>query len=274
MAKIPAMDLVNQAQKMWQEDWEYVWGGSSKNSIDCSGVLVYVYKQHGKKIYHGSNRIARVHVEALIPVDDAIRNDLIVPGMVAFKRRRPGEGRYALPDQYKEGGDRYNGDLNDYYHIGVVDEDVRYILNAQGTQRDFERDKITDNWSHVARLLDVDYGEKETEETPPPPGEDILLRKGSTGNDVRELQRLLRASGYLLDIDGKFGELTRQAVLSYQGTHGLERDGIAGPLTIASLREPKVLYTVTIPGMARAAAQEIADKFGGTLTAEGGDSIG
>ena len=273
--KIPALDLVHEFQTMHAEDWQYTWGASSDGNVDCSGAFVHVYRKHGLSIYHGSNRIARVHVEKLIPMDEAISKGLVVPGMAAFKRRRPGEGKYDLPGQYREDGDLYNGDLNDYYHIGLVDEDIVHVLNAQGTKNDFERDRITDNWSHVARLLDVDYGETPAaEEQPPTVAPSELLRKGSTGNAVRELQRLLRSAGYLLQIDGKFGELTRQAVLSFQGSNGLKRDGIAGPLTMAALNKPQPLYTVTITGLQRAPAQEIADKYGGMLTAESGDAVG
>lgn len=95
------------------------------------------------------------------------------------------------------------------------------------------------------------------------------LRKGSKGNDVRDLQRKLRASGFVLEIDGKFGEITRQAVLSYQGTHGLERDGIVGPMTWAALETAGATYRVTVRGLAEAPAREIVDKYGGEMEPEG-----
>lgn len=95
------------------------------------------------------------------------------------------------------------------------------------------------------------------------------LRKGSKGNDVRDLQRKLRASGYVLEIDGKFGEITRQAVLSYQGTHGLERDGIVGPMTWAALETAGATYRVTVRGLAEAPAREIVTKYGGEMEPEG-----
>lgn len=95
------------------------------------------------------------------------------------------------------------------------------------------------------------------------------LRKGSKGNDVRELQRKLRANGYVLEIDGKFGEITRQAVLSYQATRGLERDGIVGPMTWAALDTPGTTYRVTVRGLAEAPARELVDKYGGEMEPEG-----
>lgn len=100
------------------------------------------------------------------------------------------------------------------------------------------------------------------------------LRKGSKGNDVRDLQRKLRANGFVLEIDGKFGEITRQAVLSYQGTHGLERDGIVGPMTWAALETAGATYRVTVRGLAEAPAREIVTKYGGEMEPEGVDENG
>lgn len=118
---------------------------------DCSGAFVRAYKAHGFSIYHGSNRIAREYVVELLPIAQS------EPGMAAFKARKPGEQLYDLPKEYQPGGKYHNGDLNDYYHIGLVDADPRYVLNAQGTATGFQRSKITDGWDYVARLKAVDY---------------------------------------------------------------------------------------------------------------------
>jgi hypothetical protein len=64
------------------------------------------------------------------------------------------------------------------------------------------------------------------------------LRRGSRGEDVTDLQNRLNAAGTAdpaLDPDGIFGRLTQAAVREYQSTHDLVPDGIAGPLTWASL---------------------------------------
>jgi len=63
------------------------------------------------------------------------------------------------------------------------------------------------------------------------------LSLGSTGNDVKRLQRLFVMTK-LLDfsaIDGVFGPKTQAAVQAFQGGAGLTVDGIAGPLTWAAL---------------------------------------
>jgi Putative peptidoglycan binding domain/L,D-transpeptidase catalytic domain len=62
------------------------------------------------------------------------------------------------------------------------------------------------------------------------------LRLGASGDDVRDLQRRLRALGYWLGAgDGTYGVLTQQAVLAFQGVEGLQRDGVAGPQTYRAL---------------------------------------
>jgi peptidoglycan hydrolase-like protein with peptidoglycan-binding domain len=63
------------------------------------------------------------------------------------------------------------------------------------------------------------------------------LRRGSTGTDVRRLQRLLVMIKELVytGIDGIFGSQTEQAVRSFQQNGGLQVDGIVGPNTWAAL---------------------------------------
>ncbi len=57
-----------------------------------------------------------------------------------------------------------------------------------------------------------------------------VLRLGSTGEDVKELQRLLNISQ-----DGNFGPATRQAVIEFQRANGLTADGVVGPQTLIKL---------------------------------------
>jgi len=61
------------------------------------------------------------------------------------------------------------------------------------------------------------------------------LKKGSKGDEVRELQRLLREGGYLVQIDGDFGIKTEQAVKMFQKLNHLTSDGIVGAKTWAAL---------------------------------------
>lgn len=60
----------------------------------------------------------------------------------------------------------------------------------------------------------------------------MLLKKGSRGQEVAELQQALG-----IDADGVFSAGTRKAVKSYQQKNGLLVDGIVGPQTLAAIRE-------------------------------------
>jgi peptidoglycan hydrolase-like protein with peptidoglycan-binding domain len=67
------------------------------------------------------------------------------------------------------------------------------------------------------------------------------IRRGSRGPAVEELQQRLNNAPpdevpTLLEVDGRFGPRTRQAVVEFQTAHPpLERDGVVGPLTWAMI---------------------------------------
>jgi hypothetical protein len=63
-----------------------------------------------------------------------------------------------------------------------------------------------------------------------------ILKKGSRGHAVRELQHRLTSLGYnTKGIDGIFGPNTEKAVRQFQKSHGLVVDGIVGPATKKAL---------------------------------------
>ena len=64
----------------------------------------------------------------------------------------------------------------------------------------------------------------------------MLLKKGSSGEEVRDLQELLNKAGYDCGTaDGVFGTKTETAVKRFQAEHGLGADGIVGEKTWAML---------------------------------------
>lgn len=60
-----------------------------------------------------------------------------------------------------------------------------------------------------------------------------ILKKGMSGDDVRELQEKLNELGYNVAVDGKYGIKTFVAVCAFQEDHGIEVDGEAGPVTMS-----------------------------------------
>ena len=70
---------------------------------------------------------------------------------------------------------------------------------------------------------------------------DSVLRKGSSGTQVKYLQRALIGLGYLDGVaDGKYGTKTVDAVRGYQRAYGLGVDGTAGKKTMTSIKNTVV----------------------------------
>ena len=206
MALIPVKKVIAQFQTMWKEHWPYIWGRAEKGCVDCSGAFTYTWRLFGKSITHGSNAIARKYVKELLPVSQA------KPGMAAFKSRKPSEAYYDLPDKYKPGGTAYNGDLNDYHHVGLVDENPQYVLNAQGESTGFVRSPISQKWSAVGYLKDVDYSGESPEPTPTIPdegGEEVqtatVIRPDGAGGTYVHFRKK-PAQGAAVADDVNFGE--------------------------------------------------------------------
>lgn len=64
------------------------------------------------------------------------------------------------------------------------------------------------------------------------------LKLYSKGDWVKVLQAMLNAENNAgLEVDGEFGVFTYSAVNKFQTAHGLERDGIVGPLTWGELKK-------------------------------------
>src|SRR6059036_453772 len=64
-----------------------------------------------------------------------------------------------------------------------------------------------------------------------------ILKQGSSGPDVTKLQQKLKDLGFDPNgVDGNFGPGTRDAVIAFQQSKGLQADGIAGPATQRVLR--------------------------------------
>lgn len=63
-----------------------------------------------------------------------------------------------------------------------------------------------------------------------------ILKQGSKGGEVREVQRRLKLWGYYKgSVDGVFGAGTRSAVIAFQKKNGLKADGVVGKATYRAL---------------------------------------
>ena len=86
---------------------------------------------------------------------------------------------------------------------------------------------LDDRKKHYIHALDVLGGDYET----PEPDYNTVLKKGSRGTLVAEMQEILE----IMPADGIFGPGTEKIIKRWQSMHGLAPDGIVGPNTIAKL---------------------------------------
>lgn len=65
---------------------------------------------------------------------------------------------------------------------------------------------------------------------------EALSRVGSRGDEVKQIQTKLKNWGYYKgEVDGIFGEQTKQAVISFQKKNNLSVDGVAGDQTLKAM---------------------------------------
>jgi hypothetical protein len=86
-----------------------------------------------------------------------------------------------------------------------------------------------------------------------------MLRMGSKGAKVRELQALLVRAGHPVKVDGDFGPTTRDAVRSFQKANRIRVDGVAGPDTFRRLEAFKVSPDEEIGAQPATEVKEVRD---------------
>ncbi len=76
-----------------------------------------------------------------------------------------------------------------------------------------------------------------------------VLRRGMQGVAVEDLQRALAAEGFRPGaVDGRFGPGTEAALIAFQRANGLLPDGIAGPVTRATLEGGEAVQPADVTG--------------------------
>lgn len=161
------------------------------------------------------------------------------------------------------------------------------VVDARGHERGIVDDDVIDYpWTHWA----VPYGWEESADDPDPEDDGEgqgttrpLLRKGARGEDVRYLQTVLIACGFVLPrygADGSYGAETIEAVMQYQMDRGLDPDGICGPKTWGAIErelsgeqetpeDEEPLYSVTVRHMTRMEAERLMELYDdAVMTAE------
>lgn len=94
-------------------------GDGSNGVCDCIGLIIGAIRRMGLKWtgIHGSNYAARYQTVGLSKFSSASELKL---GDIVYKAREKGDAKWDLPERYWQGHQYYNGDMKDYYHVGVV----------------------------------------------------------------------------------------------------------------------------------------------------------
>lgn len=137
----------------------------------------------------------------------------------------------------------------------VTEEEEKYIKKALQIIKGYDSGLIEDptgNADHYYNLdvADPEWGKLDTEEKvragnkfyPETYRTAHSFRKETTKKSkrqkkIQEVQRLLNNQGYKLEEDGILGELTTEAIKSFQASKGLVVDGKAGRKTMALLTD-------------------------------------
>jgi len=118
-----------------------------------------------------------------------------------------------------------------------VEEKVQDILNEDAIQQEEEKAQDEEEFGPIEPINDTEekpVGDINKIIEPSINTEEVVPRKvvriGSKGEDVAFLQKALG-----IESDGKFGPITKKAVIAFQTANGLDPDGIVGPKTWSAL---------------------------------------
>ena len=227
---------------------------------DCSGLFVWAFKQYGGAIAHGSNSIFNRYCSS----------------KGKLKNGRPADGSELLPGTAVF---VYHADEDNRSHIGLYVGDGK-VIEAAGTGEGVCVSDVTHKkWAEWGRLKDVDYSDGDSG-FPDKPTWHPTIRRGSKGNDVILMQRMLYSLGSdigVAGIDGDFGRGTEQALKAFQSDHGLVVDGICGPLSWDALEKAYLTqtdepnekrYTVCIHHLDKTQADRLAANDPGCIVTE------
>ena len=168
---------------------KYELGCSDKKKCDCIGMVKYGL--HENKVEFkttGTNWTFRNQVDTIRTIKSA---DDLNFGDVVFKMKTPDETGYNLPSKYRPGGSAYNGDLNDYCHIGVV-KSVSPLRIIHMTSPTAKTDTSIGRWKRAAHLksqyifdYDVPASTTPEPEPAPVPNKDTAMVYAESGRWVK-----------------------------------------------------------------------------------------
>ena len=276
-------DAMVDGNKLGDVGFKYL--GVPYSTMDCQAFVEKCLQDCGEnKNLAGSNAWFReVNNNGVIMTpEECVRELGTVPkGAFLFILKQDG----GEPAKYKPDG------LGNASHIGLCTgsrgEGAIHSSQSRGcvAESKFKNKTINGGWNRVGLWNKVayDYGGQTgpLEPVEPTPSWRATIRRGSRGEDVTYCQDLLMANNYDVGAsgaDGVFGRKTEEAVKAFQRDHGLNPDGVVGPLTWDALQqepsqEPEIapstgLYTVTIKYLTKDQADALKERYNGAVTIE------
>ena len=208
-------------------------GDGTGGGCDCIGLIIGAIRLEGGKWpwTHGSNYAARNRTQNLREIKstkELSENDIV------YKARKPGDAGYSLPDKYKS-----SGDLNDYYHVGVVTRvNPLKITHCTSVPGGIKVDDTLGQWKYVGWLDQVEKKEKGEEikmgqyEVV---GGPLMLRKGP-GKKYAVLKRM--PAGSIVSVMDEPQD--DWVYVDYQGTYGYCMMKFLQPTVEQSLDEDSI----------------------------------
>ena len=258
--------LAEWALNAYYSNWEYVYGGSTPGTVDCSG-LIWTYcggervDMLGASTESGSvgAGIPRVHGLGLwrpghvgVYIGDGMevdaRGDEYDMCYESLSSSYMGWNcwfKHSAVSYVTEGWEQFNGDYF-YYENGeyIVDtsrtiDGTTYYFDSKGRSSTTPSDmSSTSSDSKQEESYSSDDSEPEEASTSKPYE---VYKNGSSGEEVKNIQNRLAELGYYKgEISGDFDDATETAYRQFQMAAGLLVDGIAGS-------DREVLYSGEAP---------------------------
>lgn len=204
-------------------------GSKVNESVDYVRVY-HLYEDDGTDVDDKSKALAKL----LAPV---------IATTMGVKQGGQTASRRASSDKNGDGvlNDNYYGVLNGARQVGTPGLILEHSFhtNTRATKWLLEDANLKKLAEAEAAVIAAYFGMEKVEDKPKTYTLTLeVLRKGSKGDAVKALQRLLIANGYDCGdtgADGSFGGNTQAALIRYQTDHDLEPDGVAGKKTMGKL---------------------------------------
>ena len=249
-------------------------GASDLNECDCIGMDKYSFRKNKVSFSTtGTNYSFRNQVENIREISSA--SDLKV-GDVVFKAYAPGDKGWNLPAKYQQGGSGYNGDLNDYYHIGTVKsvsplEIIHMTSPTAKTDTKIGKWRFAGNWKKEYISDTPDPGPEPPEPEPPEPEQKIKRVWAESGSTVNMRKKPSKNAALVERVPiGSLVEVKKEqdgwSYCSYQDQQRAVWYGWMMDEFLVDVDPPAPgpdLYTVFIPYMTKDQAQALVDHYSG-----------